>query len=96
MHLGVTEAGTEYDGVIKNAIGIGSLLSKGIGDTIRVSLSAEPIREVKAARAILGALNLVTDRVQIVACPTCGRCRINLFEIAAKVLKSGINTVLLR
>ena len=85
LHLGVTEAGTEYDGVIKNAIGIGSLLSRGIGDTIRVSLSAEPVREVKAARAILGALNLIEDRVQIVACPTCGRCEWECMAFAKKV-----------
>ena len=74
MHLGVTEAGTEYKGVIKNSIGIGSLLLKGIGDTIRVSLSADPIREVVAGKAILESLGLIKEGVEVIACPTCGRC----------------------
>lgn len=74
LHLGVTEAGTEYNGVVKNSIGIGSLLLKGIGDTIRVSLSADPEREVVAARAILSAVGRLDDCVELVACPTCGRC----------------------
>lgn len=85
LHLGVTEAGTEYNGVIKNAIGIGSLLDRGIGDTIRVSLSANPVREVVAARAILSALNLVSDSVKIIACPTCGRCEWDCMGFAKKV-----------
>lgn len=74
MHLGVTEAGTEYKGVIKNSIGIGSLLLKGIGDTIRVSLSADPVREVVAGKAILESLGLIKEGVEVIACPTCGRC----------------------
>lgn len=85
LHLGVTEAGTEYNGVIKNSIGIGSLLLRGIGDTLRVSLSAQPIREVVAARAILSALSLIDDAPTIVACPTCGRCEWNCMEFAKKV-----------
>lgn len=85
LHLGVTEAGTEYNGVIKNAIGIGSLLVRGIGDTLRVSLSADPIREVIAAKAILSALNLRTDSVNVVACPTCGRCEWDCMGFAKKV-----------
>ena len=85
LHLGVTEAGTEYNGVIKNAMGIGALLLKGIGDTIRVSLSADPIREVKAAKAILSALNLGGDGVKIIACPTCGRCEWECMAFAKKV-----------
>ncbi len=85
LHLGVTEAGTEYHGVIKNSIGIGSLLLRGIGDTLRVSLSAQPIREVVAARAILSALSLIDDAPTIVACPTCGRCEWNCMEFAKKV-----------
>ena len=84
LHLGVTEAGTEYNGVIKNAIGIGSLLLKGIGDTIRVSLSADPLREVIAGRSILSALNLY-DGVKIIACPTCGRCGWDCMAFAKKV-----------
>ena len=85
LHLGVTEAGTEYNGVIKNAMGIGSLLLKCIGDTIRVSLSAEPIREVVAAKAILSGLNLINEGAKIVACPTCGRCEWDCMNFAKKV-----------
>ncbi len=84
LHLGITEAGTEYNGTIKNAIGIGSLLLNGIGDTIRVSLSADPIREVIAGRSILTALNLY-DGVKIIACPTCGRCEWECMAFAKKV-----------
>ena len=84
LHLGVTEAGTEYNGIIKSSIGTGALLLKGIGDTFRVSLSASPEREVKAAKAILSALNL-TKCVQIVACPTCGRCEWDCMGFAKKV-----------
>lgn len=85
LHLGVTEAGTEYNGIIKNSIGIGSLLLKGIGDTLRVSLSADPVREVMAGKAILSALNLKNDVVKIVACPTCGRCEWNCMQFASEV-----------
>lgn len=84
LHIGVTEAGTEYNGIIKNAIGIGSLLLDGIGNTIRVSLTAEPEREVIAAKAILKALGL-RGGVNIISCPTCGRCKINLQKIAGEV-----------
>ncbi len=84
LHIGITEAGTEYNGVIKNAIGIGSLLLKGIGDTIRVSLSADTVREVIAGRSILTALNLY-DGVKIIACPTCGRCEWECMAFAKKV-----------
>ena len=85
LHLGVTEAGTEYNGVVKNAIGIGSLLLNGIGDTIRVSLSADPVREVIAGKAILSALNLRDEGAKIVACPTCGRCEWDCMGFAKKV-----------
>ncbi|MBQ8426572.1 MAG: flavodoxin-dependent (E)-4-hydroxy-3-methylbut-2-enyl-diphosphate synthase [Clostridia bacterium] len=85
LHLGVTEAGTEYNGVIKNAIGIGSLLVRGIGDTLRVSLSADPVREVLAGKAILSALNLKNDCVKVIACPTCGRCEWDCMGFAKKV-----------
>ncbi len=84
LHIGITEAGTEYNGVIKNAIGIGTLLLKGIGDTIRVSLSADTICEVIAGRSILSALDLYDD-VKIVACPTCGRCEWDCMGFAKKV-----------
>jgi (E)-4-hydroxy-3-methylbut-2-enyl-diphosphate synthase len=85
LHLGVTEAGTEYTGVIKNSIGIGSLLLKGIGDTIRVSLSADTEREVFAAKQILSALDLRKDCAKLVACPTCGRCEWECMAFAKKV-----------
>ena len=91
MHVGITEAGTEYNGVIKNAIGIGSLLMRGIGDTLRVSLSADPVREVVAGRSILSALNLIDDNVKIVACPTCGRCEWDCMGFAKKVEDYTIN-----
>lgn len=85
LHLGVTEAGTERMGLIKSAIGIGSLLADGIGDTIRVSLTADPVREIAAARDILKALDLCPDAPQIVSCPTCGRTRIDLISLANQV-----------
>lgn len=84
LHLGVTEAGTERMGLIKSAVGIGSLLCDGIGDTIRVSLTADPISEVYAARDILKACGLGTG-VEIVSCPTCGRTKIDLISLAGKV-----------
>lgn len=84
LHLGVTEAGTERMGLIKSAIGIGSLLQRGIGDTIRVSLTADPVREIVAAMDILRALNLRSG-VQMVSCPTCGRTNIDLIAIAGEV-----------
>ena len=84
LHLGVTEAGTEHAGLVKSAIGIGSLLSEGIGDTIRVSLTAAPEAEVKAGLAILRALSLRRG-YELVSCPTCGRCSIELTQLAAEV-----------
>jgi len=84
LHLGVTEAGTERMGIIKSSIGIGSLLADGIGDTIRVSLTGDPVREVYAARDILKGLGL-TDGVEFVSCPTCGRTRIDLIKVANEV-----------
>ena len=88
LHLGVTEAGTKYMGIIKSAAGIGSLLAHGIGDTIRVSLTDEPVEEIKAGIDILKALNLRENCVEIVSCPTCGRTRINMIEIADRVTKA--------
>lgn len=85
LHLGVTEAGTKHMGIIKSAAGIGSLLAHGIGDTIRVSLTDDPVEEIKAGIDILKALNLRKNCVEIVSCPTCGRTRINMIEIAGKV-----------
>ena len=85
LHLGVTEAGTHETGIIKSSIGIGTLLSEGIGDTIRVSLTEHPVHEVKAGIEILRAIGLKTGGVTFVSCPTCGRCRINLIDIANEV-----------
>ena len=85
LHLGVTETGTEYMGTVKSAMGIGGLLCMGIGDTIRVSLTADPVREVEAAKAILKAAGLRKDGVNIIACPTCGRTKIDLIGLASKV-----------
>ena len=82
LHLGVTEAGTERMGIIKSSIGIGSLLLRGIGDTIRVSLTDDPVKEVYAARDILKSLGLNKDGVRFISCPTCGRTRIDLIGIA--------------
>ena len=85
LHLGVTEAGAERMGIIKSAAGLGALLTRGIGDTIRVSLTADPVREVYAAFDILKALDLREEGVQFVSCPTCGRTRIDLVKIANEV-----------
>jgi (E)-4-hydroxy-3-methylbut-2-enyl-diphosphate synthase len=85
LHLGVTEAGTRNQGIIRSAIGIGTLLSEGIGDTIRVSLTGDPIFEVKAAYDILRALDLRKKGITLISCPTCGRTEIHLDEIAEAV-----------
>lgn len=87
LHLGVTEAGTEYMGTIKSSAGIGGLLALGIGNTIRVSLTADPVREIFVAKDILKAVGLNNSGVNVISCPTCGRCQINLIEIASKVEK---------
>ncbi len=85
LHLGITEAGTIKSGIIKSAVGIGALLAQGIGDTIRVSLTGDPVEEVKAANKILKALGLREYGPTLISCPTCGRCNINLAEIAEQV-----------
>lgn len=85
LHLGVTEAGTEYMGTIKSAAGIGGLLALGVGDTIRVSLTDDPVKEVYAAKAILKAVGRAEEGINVVSCPTCGRTRINLIDIAKEV-----------
>ena len=87
FHLGITEAGTLISGTVKNAIGIGILLYKGIGDTIRVSLSRDPVEEVKVGYEILRALDLRHRGPEIISCPTCGRCEIDLFSVVEKVEK---------
>lgn len=85
LHLGVTEAGTERMGIIKSAVGIGALLTRGIGDTIRVSLSDEPVKEVFAAFDILKAIGLKNDCPYLISCPTCGRTKIDLIGLAKQV-----------
>ena len=85
LHLGVTEAGTERMGIIKSSIGIGSLLARGIGDTIRVSLTDEPVKEVFAAFDILKSLGMKNDAPYLISCPTCGRTRIDLVGLAKQV-----------
>lgn len=85
LHVGITEAGTERMGIIKSAAGIGSLLLDGIGDTIRVSLTADPVREVAAAYDLLNAIGLRRRGVNLVSCPTCGRTKIDLISLASRV-----------
>ena len=87
LHLGVTEAGTSFQGTVKSSIGIGALLIDGIGDTIRVSLTEDPVEEIKVAREILKVLGLRETGVEIVSCPTCGRTEIDLIGLAKKVEK---------
>jgi (E)-4-hydroxy-3-methylbut-2-enyl-diphosphate synthase len=87
LHLGVTEAGPSRSGTIKSAVGIGALLAEGIGDTIRVSLTDDPVEEVRAGFEILKSLGLASRGVTIVACPTCGRLEVDLFKIAGELEK---------
>jgi len=87
LHLGVTEAGTVQSGTVKSAVGIGALLAEGIGDTIRVSLTGHPIHEVRVGYEILKAVGLRERGVVLVSCPTCGRCQINLIQVAEEVEK---------
>ncbi len=88
LHVGVTEAGGLYSGIVKSAIGIGMLLAEGIGDTIRVSLTRDPVEEVRVGYEILKALGLRQRGPEIISCPTCGRCNIDLFGIAERVEKA--------
>ena len=85
LHVGITEAGTVRSGNIKSAIGLGLILSKGIGDTIRVSLTGDPVEEIRSARLILRTLGLRKGGVEVVSCPTCGRTQIDLIGLASKV-----------
>jgi (E)-4-hydroxy-3-methylbut-2-enyl-diphosphate synthase len=85
LHLGVTEAGPTFQGTVKSAVAFGALLSRGIGDTIRVSLSAPPVEEVKVGIAILESLNLRQRRLEIVSCPSCGRAQVDVYTLADKV-----------
>ena len=85
LHLGVTETGTVWNGTIQSAVGIGTILNEGIGNTIRVSLTADPVDEVKTGIAILRAAGLRTDGVRFISCPTCGRTEIDLISLASSV-----------
>jgi (E)-4-hydroxy-3-methylbut-2-enyl-diphosphate synthase len=85
LHLGVTEAGPTRSGTIKSAVGIGALLAEGIGDTIRVSLTDDPVKEVEVGKEILRSLNLASRNVELIACPTCGRIEVDLFKIMGEL-----------
>ncbi len=85
LHIGITEAGTLDTGTVKSAVGIGAILMTGVGDTIRVSLSADPIHEARVARQILTSCQLRTDGVEVIACPTCGRCQIDMIPLAESI-----------
>ncbi|GLX69558.1 flavodoxin-dependent (E)-4-hydroxy-3-methylbut-2-enyl-diphosphate synthase [Paenibacillus glycanilyticus] len=85
LHLGITEAGTLHSGTIKSSAGIGALLAMGIGNTVRISLSADPVEEVKVARELLKTFGLITNAATLISCPTCGRLDIDLFSIANEV-----------
>ncbi len=85
LHVGVTEAGTAESGTVKSAVGIGAILAEGIGDTLRVSLTGDPVQEITLARQILQSLELRRNFVEIISCPTCGRCQIDLAQVADAV-----------
>ncbi|MFH2037069.1 MAG: flavodoxin-dependent (E)-4-hydroxy-3-methylbut-2-enyl-diphosphate synthase [Candidatus Zixiibacteriota bacterium] len=85
FHLGITESGTLQSGSIKSAVGLGALLINGIGDTIRVSLSADPVEEIRVGKSILKYLNLKKEGVEVISCPTCGRCQIDLIPLAESI-----------
>lgn len=85
LHIGVTEAGSEYSGLVKSSVGLGSLILDNIGDTMRVSLTAEPVKEIYAAKEILKACGKLDGGINIVSCPTCGRCNYNLIETVKKI-----------
>ena len=91
LHIGVTEAGTMFRGTIRSAVGLAVLLDDSIGDTLRVSLTGDPVEEVKVAVEILKSLGLRRQGVNLVSCPTCGRCRVNLVEIANKIEQALFN-----
>ena len=85
LHIGVTEAGTTFQGVIKSASGLGILLEQGIGDTMRISLTDDPVTEMRACWALLGALDLRRRNPELISCPTCGRCQVDLIGLAQEV-----------
>ena len=85
LHIGVTESGTTWRGTIKSSVGIGTLLAEGIGDTIRVSLTDDPVEEIKVGREILKSLGIIKQGITFVSCPTCGRTQINLIKLAQNI-----------
>lgn len=85
LHVGITEAGTFYKGTIKSAVGLGAILSQGIGDTLRVSLSDDPVKEIECAKYVLQSMQLRKFGVEIISCPTCGRTEVDLIELAKRV-----------
>ena len=85
LHVGITESGTSFSGGIKSSIGLGLILNQGIGDTIRVSLTDNPVKEIEAAKIILRTLGLKKGGIEVVSCPTCGRTKIDLIGLASKV-----------
>jgi len=85
FHIGITEAGTLFAGTVKSAVGIGSILARGIGDTLRVSLTADPVEEIKVGKQILAALELKREGIEVISCPTCGRCQIDLIGLAERI-----------
>jgi (E)-4-hydroxy-3-methylbut-2-enyl-diphosphate synthase len=87
VHIGISEAGPAFSGTVKSAVGLGILLSEGIGDTIRVSLTADPVEEVKVAYEILKSLHLRQIGPELISCPTCGRCQIDIRGLVDKVEK---------
>jgi len=91
LHVGITESGTVYSGNIKSALGLGMILSKGIGDTIRVSLTGDPVNEIASAKLILRTLGLRKGGIEVVSCPTCGRTNIDLISLANDVEKMVAN-----
>ena len=88
LHLGLTATGLEADGIVKSSIALGSLLLEGIGDTLRVSLTADPVKEIEAGKRILSAVGILNEGIEIISCPTCGRCTIDLVDIVTKAEKA--------
>lgn len=93
LHIGISEAGPPSSGIIKSSVGVGILLSEGIGDTLRISLTAPPQEEIRVAYEILKSLRLRKRGLEIISCPTCGRCKINLQSLAEKVEQSLKNII---
>ncbi len=85
LHIGITESGSVKKGTIKSSIGVGALLLKGIGDTVRISLTGDPTEEVIVGKEILRSLGLLNDKIKVISCPTCGRCNINLIDVVNEV-----------